>query len=181
MNRRSALAGFALSTAVAGCLDWSGEPDEPVASPALVEVTNNTGVAATVRVVAERHGERVHDERYTIEAVTVEEGDEAGSYVSVDGVQVVEDWMASTAAFEFRFAVPEYGLEASFSSSDPIGDYSEAYRNDLEGECYFVRVAIGDERDVTTPKLDATPGQVFPWAVVYDHDIFDRPHAGDCT
>ena len=181
MKRRTVLATVALSTGVAGCLGSWGDSDEPVASPALVEIANNTGESVTIQVQTEKDGEQVHDEQYTVEAVTIEEGDDIDSYVSVDGVQIVEDWMASAAEFEFRFTVPEHGLETSFTSDDPIGNHENASQSELDGKCYFVRVAVGDERDVVTPNLDATPEQLFTWAVVYDHDVFDRPHAGDCS
>lgn len=87
--------------------------------------------------------------------------------------------MADNAEFKFQFIIPEFELEDSFSTSDPIGDYRDAYQSELEGECYFIRVTIGDGSG--NAALDAVPKRIATQAVVYDHEIFDRAHAGDCT
>lgn len=180
MKRRTVLAGLAVSVAAPGCL---GSSDEPVSRPALIEIQNNTGREVSVEVEAFKDGDQVHDGSYTIDPVSIQEGDDAGEYVSVDGQQIVESWMETPAEFEIEFSVPGYDLEAEFSSSDPVGggDNGGTPSEKLEDDCYFVRVAVGPERDTITPDPDATPEGIVAWSIVYDHDIFDREHAGDCT
>ncbi|ELY94205.1 hypothetical protein C483_03535 [Natrialba hulunbeirensis JCM 10989] len=134
-----------------------------------------------MEVTARKEGTSVHDERYTIREVRVNERDDIGEYADIDGVQIVEDWMEDPAEYEFEFRIPQHGLEATFSSSDSIGEYENAHQSELDGECYFVRVTIGDEAQPDTARVDATPERILVGAEVYHHDIFDRSHAGDCT
>ncbi len=181
MNRRTVLSSIEVPSGIllAGCL--SNENGEPVATPALVEIENDTGKSIDVHVRAREGDALVHDEQYTIGGVQTEESDDTGEHGVIDGVQIVEDWMENAAEYSFHFEVPEHGLETSFSSSDSIGAYENANQSDLEDECYFVRVTVGDEEDTHTARVDANPNRVVAWAEVYDHDVFERAHAGDCT
>ncbi|ADD04287.2 uncharacterized protein Nmag_0702 [Natrialba magadii ATCC 43099] len=181
MNRRHVLSsiGTTTGTLLAGCLtDDSGEP---MASPALVEIANKTGEPIEIEVAARKNDTAVYDERYTIREVRVTERDDIGEYADIDGVQIAEDWMAIPAEYEFEFRIPQHGLEATFSSTDSIGEYDNAHQSELDGECYFVQVTIGDEAQPDTARVDATPERILVGAEVYHHDIFDRSHAGDCT
>ncbi|WP_436346879.1 hypothetical protein [Natronorubrum sp. FCH18a] len=177
MKRRRVLGsiGAAGGTLLAGCT--ASGAGEPVASPALVEISNRTGRTIDVEVEVQKDGTQVHDERYTIERVKTGEETDHG-YPAVDGVQIVDDWMTSAAEFEFQFAVPADELTATFSSDDPIGSYEDASQSELEGECYFVQVEIGDGSGNATP--ETVPERIGARAVVYDHEVFDRSHAGDC-
>ena len=87
--------------------------------------------------------------------------------------------MGATDEYELEFAVPEHELRTSFTSSDPIGKYQSASDHDIEGECYFVRVEVGDGSGNATP--ETVPERIGTWAVVYDHDVFEREHAGNCS
>lgn len=202
MKRRTVLASVATSLATAGCL---GSSDGPSASPALVEVANNTGEAVTLELQAVKDGETVHDEGYDIDGVTTEESEEAGEYAVVDGKQVVEEWMETPGEFEFRFSVPAYGLETEFTSDTNIGelavdqvgnatadevDAGQVIDQDtadataaeqIDESCYFVRAVVGPESDTMTADIDAVPGALLAWAVVYDDATFDRETAGQCA
>lgn len=181
MDRRQVIATtvIALTPSFAGCL--SDQPDEPVASPALVEIQNNTGEGIDVDVTATKDGSQVHDGQYSISGIQTADHREIGEQPVIDGVQIVEDWMASPAEFEFTFAVPEVGLETTFSSADSIGSHKHARQSALEDECYFLRVAVGGEGDPLTARAHAVPAEIVALAIVYDHEIFDREHAGDCA
>lgn len=181
MERRALLqsAATAGGLLLAGCL--SDDPEGPVASPALIEIANNTGEPVTVQVITQKDGTEVHNEAYQLEPVRTGEASDTEEYGVIDGVEIVEEWMADPAEYEFQFSVPDHDLSASFSSADPIGAHDNAHHSELEGECYFVRAAVGDEDDPLTARLDAVPAQLVAWAIVYDHDVFDREHAGDCT
>lgn len=180
MKRREvvATAGFAVTPWVTGCL--SDESDETVATVALVEIENNTGEAVDVAVTASKDGTEVLDEEYSIDGIQTGAQGERQEHPVIDGVQIVEDWMATPAEFDFTFGVPAFGLETSFSSDDPIGSHENARQPALENECFFLRVAVGGEHDPLTAKVDAVPSEIVAWAIVYDHEIFDREHAGEC-
>ena len=190
MKRRTLLGACALSAVVSGCLGSLRDdtPEEPVASPAIVEVHNYSGERVTVGVTARKDGESVYDEEHTIDEIF------SGESPSIDGALIAEEWMGSPAAYEFSFAVPEYGLTASFDTDDPISphagvavsendDFPTVYDSDLDGVCYFVRAYVGDGTPDPTP--DSPPEAILTWADVYDHAVWERDgvsqHVPDCT
>lgn len=179
MNRRRFLSALAATSGagLAGCL--SDNPDEPVATLALVEVLNRTGVSLSVTLEAWQDGTQVHEESYPLDGVEVRERDDIGAHGFVHDQQVVDEWMGAAAEYELRFSVPEEGLEASFDSTDPVGSHANVRQSELEGECYFVRAEVGDGSGNATPETQ--PERIDARGIVYDHDVFGREHAGDCS